>query len=316
MKTHKKTDRKGKGESSSQKDHVDGSIRYPAARLNNHDQDQSRQPSNINNSHHLTLSLTLSPPPLPHGSQNHQQERLLQLLSPTPPSQPPSDPLLQPPAGAGVFQSPHQPPSNTHPSPQLAAASSLPNANPNFAAAAQNGPHPRRRRHPSQGVPEGKSKTIVPPYPWATDQRATVYCRRYLVEKEITTIAGEVQCKKCAKKYEIQYDLVTNLEKVKDFAFMNRCTMHDRAPEKWTDPGLPGCQFCGGESGAKPVISEKKKGINWLFLLLGEMLGCCTIAQLKYFCKYTNHHRTAAKDRLLYTTYFELLRQLEPEGPW
>ncbi|KAL1809528.1 hypothetical protein ACET3Z_026518 [Daucus carota] len=29
-----------------------------------------------------------------------------------------------------------------------------------------------------------------------------------------------------------------------------------------------------------------------------QMLGCCTVEQLKYFCKHTKNHRTGAKDRV------------------
>ncbi|THG02676.1 hypothetical protein TEA_012074 [Camellia sinensis var. sinensis] len=76
------------------------------------------------------------------------------------------------------------------------------------------------------------------------------------------------------------------------------------------------CKFCEQENNAKPVISEKKKSINWLFLLLGQMIGCCTLEQLKYFCKHTKNHRTGAKDRVLYLTYLGLCKQLDPNGPF
>ncbi|KAK7285211.1 hypothetical protein RJT34_19973 [Clitoria ternatea] len=45
-----------------------------------------------------------------------------------------------------------------------------------------------------------------------------------------------------------------------------------------------------------------------------EMLGYCTLEQLKYFCKHTNCHRTHAKNRLLYSTNMGLIKQLEPRG--
>jgi hypothetical protein len=92
--------------------------------------------------------------------------------------------------------------------------------------------------------------------------------------------------------------------------------MHDRAPSDWMNPVLPRCQFCDQENSVKPVIANKKQKINWLFLLLGQMLGCCTLDQLKYFCKHTKNHRTGAKDRVLYLAYLGMCKQLDPNGPF
>ena len=50
--------------------------------------------------------------------------------------------------------------------------------------------------------------------------------------------------------------------------------------------------------------------------LLGQMLGCCNVKQLKYFCKYNNHHRISAKNRVLYLTYLELCKQLDHSLPF
>ncbi|KAF7840929.1 wiskott-Aldrich syndrome protein family member 2-like [Senna tora] len=41
-----------------------------------------------------------------------------------------------------------------------------------------------------------------------------------------------------------------------------------------------------------------------------EMLGLCTLDQLKYFCGCTKNHRTGAKNRVLYLTYHEISKQL------
>jgi hypothetical protein len=92
-------------------------------------------------------------------------------------------------------------------------------------------------------------------------------------------------------------------------------TMNDRATI-WMNPRLSRCENCNQENCVKPIIADKKRSINWLFLLLGQMLGCCTLAQLKYFCKHTKNHRTGAKDRLLYLTYLGLCKQLDLNGPF
>ncbi|KAL0409830.1 UNVERIFIED_CONTAM: hypothetical protein Slati_3572700 [Sesamum latifolium] len=94
----------------------------------------------------------------------------------------------------------------------------------------------------------------------------------------------------------------------------NRDVMRQRAPSAWMNPILPDCKYCKQHNCVKPILT-KKKSINWLFLLLGQMVGCCKLSELKYFCKHTKNHRTGAKDRVLYLAYLELCRQLNPEGP-
>ncbi|KAJ6365106.1 hypothetical protein OIU76_029972 [Salix suchowensis] len=139
---------------------------------------------------------------------------------------------------------------------------------------------PRKRRNPSQGPREGKGETVPVLYSWAMDRRATVRSLEYLLSRKIETITGLVQCKRCEKQYEMGFD------------------------------------FGSQENSAKPVIANKKRKINWLFLLLGQMLGCCTLDQLKYFCKHTKNHRTGAKDRVLFLAYLGLCKQLDPNGPF
>lgn len=111
----------------------------------------------------------------------------------------------------------------------------------------------------------------------------------------------------------MEYDLQEKFKEIADFIKENKFALHDRAPAEWTTPTLPNCETCG--STLKPVL-KKKRDINWLFLLLGKMLGCCKLSELKYFCKHTKNHRTGAKDRVLYLTYMGLCKQLDPNGPY
>ncbi|XVE76312.1 hypothetical protein DITRI_Ditri12bG0161800 [Diplodiscus trichospermus] len=171
----------------------------------------------------------------------------------------------------------------------------------------------RSRRNPFQNPREGKTETIEPPFPWATTQRATVHSLDYLLSHNMTTISGQVQCKKCEKFDNIEYNLEQKFRETASFISENKLAMHDRAPSAWMNPNLPSCKFCGGC--VKPVLA-KKRAINWLFLLLGGMLGCCKLSELKYFCKHTKNHRTGAKDRVLYLTYLGLCKQLDPNGPF
>ncbi|KAJ6707861.1 HYDROXYPROLINE-RICH GLYCOPROTEIN FAMILY PROTEIN [Salix viminalis] len=174
----------------------------------------------------------------------------------------------------------------------------------------------RKRRNPSQGPREGKGETVPVLYSWAMDRRATVRSLEYLLSRKIETITGLVQCKRCEKQYEIGFDLEAKFVEIGAFISENKSSMRDRAPSVWMNPALPKCQFCEQENSAKPVIANKKRKINWLFLLLGQMLGCCTLDQLKYFCKHTKNHRTGAKDRVLFLAYLGLCKQLDPNGPF
>ncbi|KAG2685923.1 hypothetical protein I3760_10G149300 [Carya illinoinensis] len=174
----------------------------------------------------------------------------------------------------------------------------------------------RARRKQSRVLREGKSDTVNAPFPWATTRRATFYSLECLLSKQIDTVTGSVQCKRCERQYEIGYNLEKKFDEVGHYIAENKSSMHDRAPSNWMNPVLPKCKFCGQENSAKPIISQKKKAINWLFLLLGQMLGCYTLEQLKYFCKHTKNHRTGAKDRVLYLTYLGLCKQLDPSEPF
>ncbi|KAE9584146.1 hypothetical protein Lalb_Chr08g0246571 [Lupinus albus] len=174
----------------------------------------------------------------------------------------------------------------------------------------------RPRRNPSQGPSAGKSETVPPPFPWATDRRATVHSLRYLNNNSIETITGDVQCKKCERKWTLDFNVDEKFYEVLAFIMEKKDEMHDRAPDIWMNPTLLNCNHCGQENCVRPIIIPKnKKGMNWLFLLLGQWLGLCSLGDLKYFCKHTRNHRTGAKDRVLYLTYIALCKQIYPDAP-
>ncbi|XVE49408.1 hypothetical protein DITRI_Ditri01bG0080300 [Diplodiscus trichospermus] len=262
--------------------------------------------------------------PLPPPALPHEQEQLLPLVQEQ--EQPQqmvssmqtliSQPLLQIPlqlsASHPIYNVPSPLVYQFHQEPVSSSSSSV------VSGSTVTGPSRpvRVRRNPTQAPREGKSDTVRPPYPWATNRRATVHSVNYLLSKEITKISGDVQCKRCERQYKIDYDLKEKFTEIGTFIAENKSAMHHRAPPVWKNPVLPKCQFCDQENSAEPVIARKKKEINWLFLLLGQMLGCCTLKQLKYFCKHTKNHRTGAKDRVLYLTYLGLCMQLDPAGPF
>nr|XP_004494005.1 uncharacterized protein LOC101505754 [Cicer arietinum] len=145
-----------------------------------------------------------------------------------------------------------------------------------------------------------KSAIITPPYPWATSKRATIHTFRHLIyELKIKTISGTLQCKFCMfLQTHVEYDLAKKFQKVARFIKEKRDEMNERAPNEWMSPMTPKCESCGKERAMKPFIT-KKRNINWLFLFLGEMIGCCKYEYLQYFCKHTDNHKTDSKDRLL-----------------
>lgn len=176
---------------------------------------------------------------------------------------------------------------------------------------------PRRaRRNPSKTPPAGKSPTVQPAFPWSDENRATVRSLSYLRANQISVITGDVQCKKCELKFTMELDLEQRFREISTFIAENKVQLFQRAPKSWSSPALPSCGHCNQENCVKPEMSDKKRSINWLFLFLSQLLGCCTLEQLKYFCKHTKNHRTGAKDRVLFLAYLALCKQLDPNGPY
>uniref|UniRef100_A0A0E0A2D9 DUF7086 domain-containing protein n=1 Tax=Oryza glumipatula TaxID=40148 RepID=A0A0E0A2D9_9ORYZ len=151
-----------------------------------------------------------------------------------------------------------------------------------------------------------------PPYPWATNEVAKHHSLVELARRDIININGEARCRRCDTRKMIVYNIATKFREVSDYFRQNYQHMNDRAQARWMNPVVPNCDNCGHERCMRPVIAAEKERINWLFLLLGETLGLCTLDQLKYFCAHTNRHRTGAKDRVLFSTYEELCNQLAP----
>ncbi|KAG8077616.1 hypothetical protein GUJ93_ZPchr0007g5189 [Zizania palustris] len=138
----------------------------------------------------------------------------------------------------------------------------------------------------------------------------------HLLLNGITSVEGVVRCKRCFGEQVIAYDLEAKFHEVRNYVAANWLAMNDRAPDKWMWPRLPNCVACGKEGGMSPVIPRDQREINWLFLFLGQMLGCCKLEDLKYFCMHTKRHRTGAKNRLVYSVFVEMCSQLEPQGPF
>ncbi|KAG2250465.1 hypothetical protein Bca52824_080601 [Brassica carinata] len=156
------------------------------------------------------------------------------------------------------------------------------------------------------------SSSIPPPFPWATNKRGTIQSLENLESKQITTITGEVQCRHCEKVYQVSYNLRERFSEVENVFVTRKKGLRERAHPVWTNPEPVRCELCGRDKAVKPVIADRKRQINWLFLLLGQTLGYCTLEQLRDFCKHSKSPRTGAKDRVLYLTYLGLCKMLEP----
>ncbi|CAJ2642756.1 hypothetical protein L195_g011329 [Trifolium pratense] len=231
-------------------------------------------------------------------------QRMFMQPNPSPPL--PQQPMQNPNSEPTPFQSMFIP----QPSPPPQPSTSFIPLQPSNPPPAQ---PPRPRARVRRGLLNGKSEIIPVFFTWATNRRATVHTFNYLLQNQIFNIIGEVECKRCQQTLQISFDIREKFPEIRHFIVENMHDMNDRGTI-WMHPTLPRCEHCNQET--KPVIAEKKRRINWLFLFLGQMLGCCTLAQLRYFCKHTKNHRTGAKDRVLYLTYLQLCKQLDPNGPF
>lgn len=194
--------------------------------------------------------------------------------------------------------------------------------------------HYRPRRTPVRTMPPGaicstgerlsansgnsakKGPHVPAPFPWSTEYRAKNHSLEWILRRGLTSIGGEVQCKRCDGMTTVEVNLQAAFVQLERYFIENKHSMHDRAPKHWMVPRLLDCTLCHQNDCVKPIIAEKKREINWLFLLLTQTLGLCTLDQLKFFCKHNDKHRTGAKDRVLYSTYGGLLKQLNPAGKY
>lgn len=165
-----------------------------------------------------------------------------------------------------------------------------------------------------------RQKLIAPPYPWATERRATVHTLRQLLDEGFNKISGQVRCKICKAIEIVSYDLKEKFQEIVKFVIQGQGEWRDRdrAPKQWTDPILRTCRFCKSENSCAPILANKKRRMNWLFMFLGQSIGCATLDQLTYFCKHTksNVHRSVSRDRMLLHTYLALCKQLDPKSPF
>jgi len=170
----------------------------------------------------------------------------------------------------------------------------------------------RRRVHRVNPLADAGDLVQAPPFPWATERPAQHGTLQSLLRRGVTSVEGQARCKRCGGRKAIAYDLESKFREVREYIVANRHAMYDRAPKAWEFPALPDCDACGHKGAMWPEIAADKHEINWLFLFLGQMLGCCTLEQLKYFCMNNGRHRTGAKNRVLYYAYIEMSNQLLP----
>ncbi|CAM0954113.1 unnamed protein product [Alopecurus aequalis] len=210
------------------------------------------------------------------------------------------------------------------PAPAAGAAFIATGTSPRTSPAARPAHRPVRRRVANGSPPKPAPATngtgpplatAIPPFPWATSRVAIHHPIAHLAALGITTVEGEVHCSRCDARKTVSYNIASKFQEIRHFVLHNVQDMDDRAPEAWLRPTgqIPDCDGCGQTNNLRPVISAEKERINWIFLLLGQTLGLCTLDQLKFFCAHTRQHRTGAKDRVLFSAYMELCNQLCPD---
>ncbi|MED6110572.1 hypothetical protein PIB30_044338 [Stylosanthes scabra] len=167
-----------------------------------------------------------------------------------------------------------------------------------------------RRRAKKATKKTTKTATVPQPFPWATTKRTIVHTLEHLFANKIISISGTVECKACQKQYDMQFNLQEKFHEVERFILRKIQGMHDRAPHCWMNPALSKCGLC--DNTMVPMMPKRKRNINWLFLFLGQMIGCCSHYQLKYFNSHQDIISTVAKNRLVYLVYLGLNKQLKP----
>ncbi|KAL5082649.1 hypothetical protein RYX36_011070 [Vicia faba] len=85
----------------------------------------------------------------------------------------------------------------------------------------------------------------------------------------LKTITGTLQCKSCLTQIDIHFDLLKKFEKVESYIKEKKSGMFQRAPDAWLKPVLPDCKSYGRKNTMQPLI-EKKKEINWVFMVLAS----------------------------------------------
>lgn len=155
-----------------------------------------------------------------------------------------------------------------------------------------------------------KTMVIEPPYPWATDQRARVHSLTQL--KGIRVVSGKAKCSDHGH-FTVSYNVKEKFREITEFIRNGKEGWNGWAPQPWTIPKPPVCnrKHCRGY--CTVIISEKKRAIDWLFLVLGQHVGLCSPAQLRYFCKHNHLPYNGSRLEGLYKVYLTLCKQLHPQ---
>ncbi|XP_021849478.1 uncharacterized protein [Spinacia oleracea] len=184
-----------------------------------------------------------------------------------------------------------------------------------------------------QDEPKWVEKVVEYPqplYPHAKPEPAKIHSLNYLLQNHILIVSKDFKCgnSECNQMYKVTYDIQTKFQELVEFirTEKDKSLNGGVAPEKWLTPTttLPECSNCRRKCdvdsllGSDDRVSESAyHKIDWLFLLLGRLLGVCEWNQLNYFCINNNIDRSvngmvASTSQLLYRVYFDLCRQLQP----
>ncbi|XP_026446795.1 uncharacterized protein LOC113347366 [Papaver somniferum] len=104
-----------------------------------------------------------------------------------------------------------------------------------------------------------KNTPIVPPYEWATNQRANIHTLDYLLSRNMKRILGDVQCKKCSNVFNIEFDLEAKFMEISQYIAVHKESLRDRAPEHWMNSKLPSCGSCSQANSLKPLLNQRNQ---------------------------------------------------------
>lgn len=167
-------------------------------------------------------------------------------------------------------------------------------------------------------VPE-RIQDPPPPFPWAANTTGTKICtlEYILYTLHIDSVSADFKCMICGDVEKVEYNLAHKYMQVSDYIHRKGTKMGGIASNSWQFPTRPQCKNCNNKRRClEEVIKKDNNSINWLFLFVGKLIGCCKVQQLKEFCEQNEIECSGTKPRLVYLTYLGLCKQLDPQASY
>ncbi|KAK1583437.1 hypothetical protein Q3G72_023773 [Acer saccharum] len=152
-------------------------------------------------------------------------------------------------------------------------------------------------------------------FAWATARNSLVQTLDYLEAHNLETIQGRLICDGCRQITVMETNVRQHVDEIQNYIVQNDIDLQGLAPLPWFQPNPPVCQLCNC-SYLKPVLPPDMAHINWLFLFCENLIGFCSVKQLRFFLRENGKlDNRKSKQRLVYCMFREIARQLRPTGP-